>query len=61
MALDILEVEKLAKKELTEVKVAHAKDKIKGKLQQIDTAETVLKNLKNEYADLMTTLADWGK
>ena len=61
MALDILETEKEAKKELAEVKVENAKLKIKSKLQQIDAAETVLKNLKTEYADILATLSDWGK
>lgn len=61
MALDILEIEKEAKKELAEVKVENAKLKIKSKLQQIDAAETVLKNLKTEYADILATLSDWGK
>ena len=61
MALDILEIEKEAKKELAEVKVENAKLKIKSKLQQIDAAETILKNLKAEYADILATLSDWGK
>jgi hypothetical protein len=50
---DVKKVEAEARQELTEERAKTAKGKIKTKLAQIDSAERVVANLREEYAVLL--------
>lgn len=56
--MDMKAIESEVRKELLEEKVKNAKVRLKAKLQQIHTAESVLDNLKREYKDLLSTIEE---
>lgn len=55
---DIKKIQDQAKKEYADEKATKAKQRIKGKLIEIDQAKQVLKNLEREYQDLLEEISD---
>lgn len=54
---DIKKVQEEAAKELADEKAKKAKEKIKGKLREIDAAEKIVANLHRELEDLYGELS----
>jgi hypothetical protein len=56
--IDIKSIEEDARKEVREKTQSRAKKAVVTKLEQIQTAEQVLANLRREYDDLVASIAD---
>jgi hypothetical protein len=55
---DVNAAKKEAEKEIREERVASAKKKLKSKLKEISTAESILSNLNRELAELEVELQE---
>ncbi len=55
--IDVKTVKEQAEAEVREERIKAAKEKVKRKLKEIDTAELVLRNLKRELDDIYAELS----